>query len=93
MINIKIKSFLAIIVMLIVIAINTWLVTHGITNFFYEELRDFLISFGAFLLIMVIIWEVFKKDTDFWINLVVASLLTMIFVIHIMRLIFGGLPC
>ena len=95
MINTKIilknKIFFISIIILVVL-IHTILISKGHTFFLYERLRDFFISLiSSYLIVYSLKGLNEKKDSKKY--LIMANFFVLIFVIHLLRLIFGGLKC
>ena len=69
------------------------LISQGYTSYFYERLRDVVFSILTLVFIIYFV-NLHKRINQFdIIYLIMANLFVSIFVIHLLRLIFGGLPC
>lgn len=87
------KTKVVIIISVIVIA-HTILITKGITNYYYERLRDLGvttvgIAFGWYYSIKTIQ----TKNKNWIYTMFIAATMTAVAVIHLLRLIYGGLQC
>ena len=72
---------------------HTILISQGYTSIFYERLRDVVFSILTLFFIIYFV-NLHKRISQFdIIYLIIANLFVLIFVIHLLRLIFGGLPC
>lgn len=88
----KYKIVLMVILIIIVLS-HTILISNGYTFYFYERLRDLFISIAAMILIIYNINCFKKKNKSAIIYLILANFFVLIFIIHLLRLFFGGLQC
>ena len=86
-------KILFIVILTIIVLVHTIFISHGYTFFFYERLRDVVFSIFAMLMIIYNSIILLKKSQFEILYLIIANLYVLIFVIHLLRLIFGGLPC
>ncbi len=79
------------VVLIIVFSVHTFAYSNGLTNFFYERIRDLgiiLLSSGFLVWGMIL----FKKTKNN-VLLITSLLFVMILTLHLLRLFFGGIPC
>jgi Na+-translocating ferredoxin:NAD+ oxidoreductase RnfE subunit len=81
------------IVLIVFFGAHTYLVTNGYTTFFYERLRDIVIALLALAFIILHGRKFFVEAEGRMVHLIFANLFTLIFTLHLLRLIFGGIKC
>ena len=81
------------VVVVIIAILHGLMVSFGYTNFLYERFRDVLILLLSFGLCVFSIVMIKKEGKNFTPYLVIANCFLLIFVIHLLRFIYGGLMC
>ena len=81
------------VILLLVFLIHAVLVSNGYTFYAYERFRDISVATIALILCIYNIKYSLKESRNWVTYLIIANLFVLIFVIHILRLLFGGLQC
>lgn len=91
------KNLIFILLFLSVILIHTMLIANGYVSSVYERLRDLLISLMAFYMFYYYYRNAKKseyfKSKYFKVYLLILNMYILIFIIHLLRMFFGGLKC
>jgi hypothetical protein len=88
--SLKKNRILIIFILMLIFIVNTFIVSQNDLST-YERLRDFLIVLLIFPFLTYSFYKIGKKNFIYY--LILSNILFIIIVVHLLRLVFGGLLC
>jgi hypothetical protein len=89
----KLFIYLGLVILILILVTHTLVISLGYTFGLYERLRDFLIIIICLVFLKLNFKNYLLEKKNSWIYLLLANLFLIILLIHMLKLIHGGLLC